>query len=77
VPKRTTVDPTFLDLAARECICLLCHCGRRVSIAPFRLIGTHGITSHTRIFSLQQRFRCRMPQCRRRPRTLWIGKWEA
>lgn len=76
MPKRTTVDPTFLDLTSRECIYLLCHCGRRVSLAPFQLVGTHGITNHTPVFSLQQRFRCRMPNCGRRPRTLWIGKWE-
>jgi hypothetical protein len=76
MPKRTTADPTFLDLTTRECIWLRCHCGRLVSIAPFQLVGTRGITNHTPIFSLQQRFRCRMPNCRRRPRTLWIDKWQ-
>jgi hypothetical protein len=76
VPKRTTADPTFLDLTTRECICLACRCGRRVSIAPFQLIATHGIPQHTPIFSLQQRFRCRMPKCRRRPERLWIDKWK-
>ena len=35
MPRGTTVDPTFLDLTAKECVCLLCHCGRRVSIPPF------------------------------------------
>jgi hypothetical protein len=76
MPKRTAVDPTFLDLATRECINLRCRCGREVSIAPFKLIGTHGITQHTRIFSLKERFRCKMPKCRRRPERLWIDKWQ-
>jgi hypothetical protein len=75
MPKRTAVDPTFLDLATRECINLRCRCGREVSIAPFKLIGAYGITQHTHIFSLKERFRCR--KCKRRPpKDFWVAKWQ-
>jgi hypothetical protein len=75
MPRGTTVDPTFLDLTAKECIHLRCRCGRVTCFDPFQLLGAHGITKHTRIFTLKDRFRCRAPKCRRRPELLWIGKW--
>ena len=59
MPRGTTVNPTFLDLTTRECVCVRCRCGREVSLAPFQLVGKHGITQLTRIFELKDHFRCR------------------
>ena len=77
MPRGTTVDPTFLDLTSRECVCVRCRCGREVSLAPFQLVGKHGITQFTRIFELKDHFRCRVKTCRKRPDQIWIAKWQA
>ena len=36
-------DPSFDDLGRREVVNVRCKCGREVQIAPYRLIGQHGI----------------------------------
>jgi hypothetical protein len=36
-------NPSFDDLGRREVINLRCKCGREVQIAPYQLIGQHGI----------------------------------
>jgi hypothetical protein len=68
-------DPTFDDLGRREVINLRCNGGREVQIAPFQLIGQHGIAKHTKVWSLRDRFRCL--KCRRRPPAhFWVAKWQ-
>jgi hypothetical protein len=52
-------DPTFDDLGRREVINVRCKCGREVQIAPFQLIGHHGIAKHTKVWSLRDRFSAR------------------
>lgn len=76
MPKGTTADPTFLDLTTRECINVRCRCGREVALAPFQLVGKHGITNHTRIFELKDHFRCKVKTCKKRPERIWIAKWQ-
>jgi putative SOS response-associated peptidase YedK len=54
-------DPTFDDLGRREVINVRCKCGRDVQIAPFQLIGQHGIAKHTKVWSLRDLFRITEP----------------
>jgi hypothetical protein len=75
MPKGTAADPTFLDLTTRECINVRCRCGREVALAPFQLVGNHGITKHTRIFEFKEHFRCRVKSRRKQPERAWISKW--
>jgi hypothetical protein len=45
-----------------------------VQIAPYQLIGHHGISQHTRVWSLRNRFRCKT--CGSRPaKDFWVAKW--
>jgi hypothetical protein len=68
-------DPTFDDLARREVVNVRCKCGREVQIAPYQLIGQHGVQKHTKVWSLRNRFRC--GKCRRRPPAeFWVAKWQ-
>lgn len=76
MPRGTTTDLTFLDLTNRECINVLCRCGREVTLAPFQLVGKHGITPHTRILELRDHFKCKVKTCRKRPERIWIAKWQ-
>ena len=66
---------TFDDLGRREVINVRCECGREVQIAPYQLIGQHGIAKDTKVWSLRDRFRC--STCRHRPpKEFWIAKWQ-
>ena len=68
-------DPTFVDLRRREVIKVRCRCGREVQIPPERLIAFKGITQHTKVWSLRDRFRC--TKCKRRPPVhFWVAKWQ-
>jgi hypothetical protein len=68
-------DPTFDDLGRREVINVRCKWGREVQIAPFQLIGQHGVQKHTKVWSLRDRFRC--TRCKRRPPVhFWVAKWQ-
>jgi hypothetical protein len=42
-------DPTFDDLGRREVLNVQCRCGREVQIAPYQLIGQHGVEKHTKV----------------------------
>jgi hypothetical protein len=67
-------DPTFDDLSRREVINVRCKCGSEVQIAPYQLIGQHGIQKHAKGWSLRHRFRC--TRCKRRPPVkFWVAKW--
>lgn len=76
MPRRTTLDPCFDDLHRREVLWVKCRCGRQVAIRPHTLIGKYGITVWTRIFPLQDRFRCTGKKCGCRPERIWLAKWE-
>lgn len=68
-------DPTFDDLGRREVINVRCKCGREMQIAPYQLIGQHGVQKHTKVWSLRDRFRC--GKCKRRPPAeFWVAKWQ-
>ena len=71
---RPGAQPTLMDLDHREVIHLECRCGRREQIPPYRLIGFKGIVQTTPVWTLQDRFRCM--KCNKRPKAMWIAKWE-
>lgn len=63
-----------MDLDRREVIHLECRCGRREQIPPYKLIGFKGIVQTTPVWTLQDRFRCM--KCNKRPKAMWVAKWE-
>jgi hypothetical protein len=67
-------DKTFADLSPRDVIHIHCDCGRNALLMPITLLSNGKVKGKTTIHSLKHRLRCR--SCGKRPKTVFVDKWQ-